>query len=172
MIAAILIAVGTLFAEVGVSLGKYEVAHKKESIYTLGFLSVFWTLIFLIATGLYRDNFIFSLESLPTLAAQVVLELTLVPIALHAVIKADRSTFSFLRLLTLPLYIYWFRRVYYGLRLSLYSRIYCHDDRAFISSISIDSFWTFLLPREARIDKILRPHDHCLGNDADGCLVF
>lgn len=106
MIGLLLIAIGTVFEEASSSIGKYEVAHKKESLYAMGFLSILWATIFLIGIGVYRyDAFEFSLESLPTLTLRIVFEIALLFITLHAVLTADRSTFAFLRIWTIPLLV-------------------------------------------------------------------
>jgi len=103
MIGIVLIAVGELFSQISTSIGKYEVAHKKESLYAMGFLHSVWTALFLLLmVTFWRGEFVFSLASLPTFIARALLEVTLVFVALHAVLKADRSTFSFLRVLTIP----------------------------------------------------------------------
>ncbi len=103
MIGIALIALGEIFSQIGTSIGKYEVAHKKESLYAMGFLNSIWTVLFLLLMFIFwRGEFVFSPESLPTFAARAVLEVILVFVALHAILEADRSTFSFLRVLTIP----------------------------------------------------------------------
>jgi hypothetical protein len=72
-------------------------------LYAFGFLSAFWATVFLFGLAWYRDAFVFSLESLPTFALRTILEITLMFVSLNAVLAADRSTFAFLRTLTIPL---------------------------------------------------------------------
>jgi hypothetical protein len=104
MIGIALIAIGEVFSQIGVSIGKYEFLKKKESLYAIGFLHSFWTAILLILFTVFgKGEFIFSFQSLPTFIIRAVLEVILVFVALKAVVEADRSTFSFLRVLTLPL---------------------------------------------------------------------
>src|SRR3989338_10538360 len=103
MFGIILIAAAGVFEETGTVIGKYEVAHKKESLYAMGFLSSVWASLFLIVIGLALDDLIFSLASLPTFLLRMVLEVILLFVSLNAVLAADRSTFSFLRTLTIPL---------------------------------------------------------------------
>src|SRR5438128_6890539 len=103
MIGIILVGIAGFFAEIGTSIGKYEVAHKKESLYAMGFLSGVWSSSFLIIIGFVRHDFIFSTASLPTFLLRAVLEIILLFVSLNAVLTADRSTFSFLRTLTIPL---------------------------------------------------------------------
>ena len=56
---------------------------------------------FLIA--LLRGQFLFSLDSLPTLVPRIILEILQAYVIVKAVTTADRSTFGFLRVLTIPL---------------------------------------------------------------------
>lgn len=100
----ILTAFGNAFRELSTSIGKYEVEQKKESVYTMGFLGFFWgTIIFFVLGFIIRDSFVFSFASLPTFGARLILEIILMYIAVHAVVHADRSTFGFLRIWTIPL---------------------------------------------------------------------
>ncbi len=104
MTALALVLLGSIFLEFSTSLGKYEVKHKKESLYAFGFLSGVWSLVFLLVTGLFfRNEFVFSLASLPTFGLRTILEIGLMYLTLHAIHIADRSTYSFLRILTIPL---------------------------------------------------------------------
>ena len=103
MIGVIIAGVAQFFAEISTSIGKYEVAHKRQSFYAFGFLNAFWATVFLIAIALVRGEFVFDLASLPTFALRAVLEIILMFVSLRAVITADRSTFAFMRVLTIPL---------------------------------------------------------------------
>ena len=103
MFGFILVLGAALAEEVGDSIGKSAVVAKKESIYTFGFLMLLWSTIFLLASAFIRDNFIFSLASLPTLGIRSVLEIAQAHVSVLAVTRADRSTYGFLRILTIPL---------------------------------------------------------------------
>ncbi len=104
MIGIALVAVGEFFAEIGTSVGKYEESRKKESLYAMGFLNFIWaTVFFILIAFLWRGEFVFSMKSLPTFIARAMLEVTLLFINLNAIITTDRSTFSFLRVISLPL---------------------------------------------------------------------
>lgn len=103
MLGILLVGIAQFFAEIGTSIGKYEVAHKKESLYAMGFLSSVWASLFFFSIALVRNNWVFALESLPYFIPYIILEIILIFVSLHAVIAADRSTFSFLRTLTVPL---------------------------------------------------------------------
>ncbi len=92
------------FSEIGDSIGKRSVIDHKESIYTMGFLNMFWVVIILASSAfLIKGSFIFSLASLPTFITKMVLEIFQVYMSLSAITIASRSTFGFLRIWTLPL---------------------------------------------------------------------
>jgi drug/metabolite transporter (DMT)-like permease len=104
MFGIILIAIGEVFSEIGLSIGKYEITHKKESIYAMGFLNAIWSAIFFaVLIFFFNEPFVFSMASLPTFIIRAVIDVSLVFVALNALYKADRSTFSFLRTLSVPL---------------------------------------------------------------------
>ena len=103
MIGFILVLVASFWEEVGSSIGKLKVQERKESIYTFGFLSLLWGTIFLFITAIVRNDFVFSPASLPTLGIRIILEVLQVHVSILAITRADRSTFGFLRILTIPL---------------------------------------------------------------------
>lgn len=98
-----LVFIASIFGEVGASVGKHEVALRKESIYSLGFLSLVWGTAFFFAYALITPSaFIFNPASLPTFLLRIVFEIGIAYCVVRAVTLADRSTFGFLRILTLP----------------------------------------------------------------------
>lgn len=104
MIGIALVALAEFFAEFSISIGKYEVAHRRETLFAMGFLNALWATIFMAMIGIVSGSaFVFSMESLPTFLLRAVLETLLVLVTLHALIAADRTTFSFLRIITIPL---------------------------------------------------------------------
>ena len=104
MIGVLMTMVAGFFGEIGTSIGKREVNNHKESIYTMGFLNMFWITIILLATAIFvSGSFVFSLASLPTFIVKIILELFQVHVSLLAIVTASRSTFGFLRIWTLPL---------------------------------------------------------------------
>ena len=103
MIGIMLVTASAIMDEISTSIGKWEVSHKKEGIYTYGFLNSFWIWVILIVIAVVKDSFVFSLDSLPLFAVLVVLEIAQIYSSLHATIEADRSTSGFLMILTLPL---------------------------------------------------------------------
>ncbi|MBI2108869.1 MAG: hypothetical protein HYT93_01625 [Parcubacteria group bacterium] len=103
MIGVLLVLVSSFFEEISDSIGKHTVSQKKESLYTFGFLALLWGTIFLLISGFIRDAFIFSSASIPTLGIRIILEIVQLHVTLLAITVAERSTFGFLRILTIPL---------------------------------------------------------------------
>lgn len=103
MFGVLLASIGTFFDEVASSIGKQKVSHHEETVYTMGFLNLLWGALFFILIGLFKRSFVFTLASLPTFAIRAVLEIIATRLAIKAICQADRSTFSFIRVLTIPL---------------------------------------------------------------------
>lgn len=103
MFGIILTAVGTLFDEISSSFGKWEVIHKRENIYTFGFLNIFWVLIIFIIIAIVKNSFIFNPASIPFFILFIILSAAQGYSTLHAIVKADRSTLGFLNIGTIPL---------------------------------------------------------------------
>lgn len=104
MSALLLVLVAAFFVELSTSIGKEELMSKKESLYAVAFLGGIWTTFMLVAIALLSSSpLVFSLQSLPTFGLRAVLEIALIFISIGAIHHADRSTFAFLRMLTIPL---------------------------------------------------------------------
>lgn len=113
MFGIVLVAISSFTDEAGTSLGKREVAHSAESIYTMGFLNSLWgtlfllILAFLVPKGLFTagfpSGFMFNMASLPTFLPRVALEVLQAWATMYAIVRADRSTYGFLRTITIPL---------------------------------------------------------------------
>lgn len=104
MSALLLVLVAAFFVELSTSIGKEEVASKKETLYAVAFLGGIWTTAILIGLTIFSsESFIFSLQSLPTFTLRAILEIALLFVSITAIQQADRSTFAFLRMLTIPL---------------------------------------------------------------------
>jgi hypothetical protein len=103
MFGTILMALGTLMGEVNASIAKTEVSQRKESIYTWGFLNASLAGIIYAITGAATGSFYLNPESFPTLGLRIFLELIQSHLTLVALVSSERSTFSFFRVLTLPL---------------------------------------------------------------------
>ncbi|MBI4993279.1 MAG: hypothetical protein HZC26_04075 [Candidatus Magasanikbacteria bacterium] len=103
MIGVLLIIIGGFFQELFDSLGKMKVSQLKQSTYTMGFLGFFWTTIFFLLIIIIKGKFGFSAASLPFFLTRLFLEVILAHFTVLAVTKADRSTFGFVRVITLPL---------------------------------------------------------------------
>ncbi len=112
MLGIILAVLSRIVYEASSSIGKWEISHKKESVYSMGFLNMVWGLVVITALTLlipkdffapgFPGGFVFSSESLPTLLARLPLEIAQGYAAVHALALADRSTYGFLRILTIP----------------------------------------------------------------------
>ncbi|OGZ97517.1 MAG: hypothetical protein A2676_01225 [Candidatus Sungbacteria bacterium RIFCSPHIGHO2_01_FULL_51_22] len=100
---AILPAAGSFFEEISSAIGKFEVSKHAESIYTMVFLNMFWAVVFYAGIGLWRGTLFLSYASLPTFAVRAVFEVLQIHLGVRAIVQADRSTFSFLRTITIPL---------------------------------------------------------------------
>lgn len=104
MFGVILVSIATFFEEISDSIGKYKVKKREESPYAMGFLSLFWgTILFALISLVNRDAFVFSLSSLPTFSIRAILEIVQLYASVFAIVKADRTTFNFVRTLTIPL---------------------------------------------------------------------
>lgn len=104
MFGVILASVGTFFEETGVLIGKKKVGAREESIYTLGFLNLFWvTLAFLGIAIFVPGAFKFSWASWLTFLTRMILEVAQAHVTVRAIVRADRSTFGFIRTSTVPL---------------------------------------------------------------------
>ncbi len=115
MFGIILASIATLIGEVGKTIGKNEVAKRRESILGMGFLNSLWgtffffSIAFLIpresAFGSLFDDFYFSTELIPVtlFVTRACLEIILINLVIRAASIATRSTFAFLRMLIIPL---------------------------------------------------------------------
>ncbi len=104
MIGTILISIGTFFEEISDSIGKNKVNNHEESSFTMAFLSLFWGAIFLTFISILKNDwFVFKLASLPTFSIRAVLEIIQVYVSVLAIVGTDRSTYGFVRVITIPL---------------------------------------------------------------------
>ncbi|MDO8521296.1 MAG: hypothetical protein Q7S52_04225 [bacterium] len=103
MFGIILVSIGTFFDEVSTLIGKTEVQNKKETIYSMAFLSIVWSTLWFLVIILIKGEFVFSAASLPTLLLRSLIEIALIYVGTLAVIQSDRSTFGFVRTGTIPL---------------------------------------------------------------------
>lgn len=102
-LALVLVLLASVLGEFADSVGKKKITLGEENLAVFGSLIYFWSFIFFLVIGFWRSNFIFSLNSLPTLIPRLILEIAQAHIGLLALVKTDRSTFSFIRVLTIPL---------------------------------------------------------------------
>ena len=99
-----LTSLGTLLQEISTSIGKWEVGHRRESLYTFGVLNLIWGgAIFSVLVLAGKFEFVFSAASWPTFLARALLELVQIHVTLIAITRADRSSMGFVRAGTIPL---------------------------------------------------------------------
>jgi len=103
MIGLLIAATGTILIEVGNSIGKWELLHKKETPYIMGFLHIFWGTLLFGVLILFRGHFDFKIESLPTFLPRVFLEILQIQIGILATKYAERSALGFITTGTIPL---------------------------------------------------------------------
>lgn len=103
MFGILLTSISSAFSELSDSIGKKETGERVYSPYSFGFLSVLGGALFLIVIGFVRNDFAFSLASLPTFLPRLVLEVLQAHVTIQAVMRADRSDFGHIRTLTIPL---------------------------------------------------------------------
>lgn len=101
---------GILFAalssaanELSDSISKKKVVDGAASYYTFGFLSLLFGTVVLILIGIWRQDFVFSPASLPTFIPRVFLEVLQAHVSVLAIVRADRSDYGSIRVLTIPL---------------------------------------------------------------------
>ena len=103
MIGILLVSLSAFLTELAESIGKDQVAKQKQTIYTMGFLSMFFGSVFFFLLSMLRGSFVFSFASLPTYTLRVFLEIFQAYVTMRAITTADRSTYGFLRTTTIPL---------------------------------------------------------------------
>lgn len=101
--AILLSATGNLFGEASLSISKKAVALKLESIYGMGFLNALWAGGMFLTLNIIRRGFDFSLATPWTFAANCVLQIFQAWLTVHAIAKAARSTYAFIRVGTIPM---------------------------------------------------------------------
>ena len=103
MFGFILAAASSFVSEISTSIGKSEVLKRTESRYAMAFLTYFVAFFWFLGIILYQQDFKFSWESLPTFGTRVLLEIILTYVSIKAIVESSRSTFSFVRVGTMPL---------------------------------------------------------------------
>lgn len=107
MFGFILMSFGTSLEELSALFSKKNVQSGKLGIYGLITLNVSISLgIFIAASLLWPKSFFFSLLSLPFFLLRACLEIAQIHYSTKALVLADRTTFSFVRTLTIPLLLF------------------------------------------------------------------
>lgn len=103
MLALLLLAISTLLREVSESVGKVRIQSKQQSLYANIFLTTLFGGIVMGALVLAGAPFIFNLQSIPLFSLRMVLEILEAYLTILAIVSLSRSSFTFLRLTTIPL---------------------------------------------------------------------
>ena len=103
MIGIAITAIGTFFEEIATTIGKKEIHDKKETVYTMAFLYLFWGTFWFLGVILFKGEFIFSTASLPTFLTRFIFEIIQIHVSIWAIVLSERSTFGFVRTATLPM---------------------------------------------------------------------
>lgn len=104
MVGVLLVSLAMLFSEMSSVIGKANVAARKQSIYAMGFLQVFWVLFGFGLIAFFKNgSFVFNWASLPTLSINLILNTVQAHVTVLAIVYAARSTFGFVRVVTVPL---------------------------------------------------------------------
>ncbi len=95
---------GTLFGETSSSIGKSAVAHRYESVYAMGFLDSLWGAgFFLIILIFFHHAPLALFPAWKTFGIRILFEIIKAYVAVMGVVKAERSSFGFIRTGTIPL---------------------------------------------------------------------
>lgn len=103
MFTVLFASIASFLGEISSSIVKFETDHKKESIYTAGFINFLFGILIYMFVAYWRKSFVFDFASLPTFTLRAFLEILQTHISLLAIMKTDRSTFAVVRNLTIPL---------------------------------------------------------------------
>lgn len=107
MLGVFLMISGTLFAEVSQTIGKKVLSQRLTDVISLSFVNhLGFISIFALQVLFVPSSFVFSLASLPTVILRILLEILQAWLIMEALEKASRSTFGFLRVLTIPLLLF------------------------------------------------------------------
>lgn len=122
--AIILVFIGSVFGELSLSVGKFESNKKSEGIYSMAFLSGIGTFLVFFTLFLIKHNTLtFSPSSIPLILILVGFEFIQMMLTNTAVIRADRSIFSLVKSLTIPLLL--IVDIFMGYSLSLTTIVGC-----------------------------------------------
>ena len=102
MLTVLFASIGSFIGEISASIIKFETDHHKESIYTAGFINMLLGTAAFLLLASFRGSFVFAAASLPTFIPRAVLEIIQAQMSMLALMKSDRSTYVFLRNLTIP----------------------------------------------------------------------
>lgn len=104
MFSGLLVFIGHFFEEISASASKIAFKERVFSYTMYGFLAHVVTACFFAVTVLFeKQPFVYNTAALPLFAVRLVAELLQCEIVYRALVKSDRTTFGFARILTIPL---------------------------------------------------------------------
>src|SRR3989344_6356998 len=104
MFGVFLVSIGQFFTEISDSIIKDRGRRDESLLYALGFLQLIWGELIFLGIALFKEGaFVFSTAALPTFLVRAVLEILQSHFTLLSIIRADRSSFGFIRVGTIPL---------------------------------------------------------------------
>jgi hypothetical protein len=103
MLALLLVLCSTFSEEISESIAKRSVRARRETVYSMGFLGLFWGLVAMLGIVIFGGQHHLDPASWPTLLPRIGLEVLVTFMISESIILADRSTIGFLRLLPIPL---------------------------------------------------------------------
>ncbi len=103
MLGILLMTIGTSLEELSTTIGKSQMRKRIETPYTYGVLTSCVMLLMFSVSGIIRFSAQhFDFASIPTLAIRAVLEIIQASASIFAIKLADRSTYGFIRTITIP----------------------------------------------------------------------
>lgn len=103
MVAVLLAFFGSVADEISSSIVKVLGAEKRATMYKAIFLNSCASVVLFLLIGWWRDMLIFQMASLPTFLLRAIFEIIQITLSMNALLAADRSTFAFMRNITIPL---------------------------------------------------------------------
>lgn len=103
MFGVLLASIGAFFEELSSSIGKEEVRRKQESMYAMGFLNAVVAALFFVVLIIFFRKGGLTFDAWPTFILRALLSMSLAYFSINALVKAERSTYGFIRTATIPL---------------------------------------------------------------------
>ncbi|HEY4499610.1 MAG TPA: hypothetical protein VJH70_00550 [Candidatus Paceibacterota bacterium] len=103
MLAILLAFFGTVADEISSSIVKTLGTERRAIMYRAILLNSGASIVLFLLIGWWRNTLVFQAASLPTFLLRAVFEIIQITLSMNALLAADRSTFAFMRNITIPL---------------------------------------------------------------------